>query len=71
MERLQIRDEIDELLRREDALHAPRRHDGVGERHARVPEMLVEICIGQLAIASVERSGPTLPAGHTSSPGTR
>src|SRR5207245_10008862 len=35
--RLQIRDEVDDLLRREHALRAPRRHHGDRKRHARIP----------------------------------
>ena len=51
VQRLQIGDEMDQLLRREGALHAPRRHHRQREHHARIPELLVEIRVGQLSVA--------------------
>ena len=63
VQRLQIRDEVDDLLRREDPLRAPRRHDGGRERHARIPELLVQIGVGQTAIAERGEIGADAAGG--------
>ncbi len=72
LERLQIGDEVDDLLGGEHAGGSPGRHHGVREEHARIPDDLIQDTDRERWRSPiVDWSGPALPAGQTSSPGTR
>ena len=77
LERLQIRHQMDDLLRRERSRRAPRRHRRVGERDARIPDLLIEIGLRQPTLADRRQiradvsRGPHVGAGHEVTAGAR
>ena len=59
-ERLEVGEEMGDLFGREDAVPAPRRHRRVGEHDAGVPEELIEVRVGQAAVAERREVRPDI-----------
>ena len=71
LESLQECHDVDDFFGREDSGWSPWRHAGIGKEHAGSQMSSNRYRSGRRRSPMTDRSGPTLPAGQTSSPGMR